>query len=408
MDNLKITEEDTIKVQPKTQYLSSIELTQLRNVDADGVSLGLKRTFPENSEEEKHELEALYDQLQKLLSKPRIERISGRAVAEWDDDAKAVRVVRKDGKFGTFGYSENGELFLEYYEAMFLLEVNRLQLEYHSRILSVEQAYLLLLGENRSSKFTEYLVYSHFTRVGYILVRHQNINFPKYQIETAEDCTWAILEAELQNDTVPDYVKKSAFYAKVRKQFDQIRSDIKNQNNKEDPLLESHDIELNFSDKIKPNLKRKAENDDNPMTADNWKKAKRRRNCGVNVFYKSLVDFLKDEDEYKQFKEQFQQFDIVNLKNYDEDEEENERENYDPVKVETFNINFDVYLHNEGFRKSSPHIPNFRLVILHSHQRFPTHKEMFFTYRQQLNPVPLLLVTVNDSKQIQAFLYYFS
>lgn len=63
------------------------------------------------------------DQLKKQLSIPRIERLSGRALGEWDDEAEAVRVVRKDGKFGTFGYSFNGEHYLEYYEAMFLLEV---------------------------------------------------------------------------------------------------------------------------------------------------------------------------------------------------------------------------------------------------------------------------------------------
>ncbi|XP_005182931.2 uncharacterized protein LOC101889696 [Musca domestica] len=404
---MNLITQDVLHVQPKTTYLSSEELTQLRNVDADGMSMGLKRSLPENTEEEKHELEILYDQLQRQLSRPRIERLSGRAVGEWDNEVKAVRIVRKDGKFGTFGFSEGGKLYLEYYEAMFLLEVNRLQLEYNSRILSIEQAYILLLGENKSSKYSEYLVYSHFTRVGYVLVKHQNIIFPKYQIETAKDCTWAILEAELQNKSVPDYVKKSTFYAKVKQQFDKIRGDIKNQNNKEDTAdTETNDVKVHFNGNMKSNLKRKADNDVDDMTKDNWSKAKRRRYCGTNFLRKSLVEFLKDEDEYKRFKEQFEQFDIVTLKNYDEEMED--EKNTDLTGVETLAINFDVYLHNEGFRKSSPHMPNFRVIILESHQRFPTHKEMFFTYRQQFNPVPLLMVTVNDSKQIQAFLYHFS
>lgn len=299
----------------------------------------------------------------------------------------------------------SGNYQLRYF--LFYSFQNRLQLEYNSRILSIEQAYILLLGENKSSKYSEYLVYSHFTRVGYILAKHQNIIFPKYQIETAEDCTWAILEAELQNERVPDYVKKSTFYAKVKQQFDKIRGDIKNQNNKEDTAdTETNDVKVHFNGNMKSNLKRKADNDVDDMTKDNWSKAKRRRYCGTNFLRKSLVEFLKDEDEYKRFKEQFEQFDIVTLKNYDEEMED--EKNTDLTGVETLTFNFDVYLHNEGFRKSSPHMPNFRVIILESHQRFPTHKEMFFTYRQQLNPVPLLMVTVNDSKQIQAFLYHFS
>lgn len=292
------------------------------------------------------------------------------------------------------------QIYFSFYD--FSLQ-NRLQLEYNSRILTIEQAYLLLMGEEKSAKFNEYLVYSHLTRVGFILVKHQNINFPKHQIESTEDCVWALLEAELQNESVPDYVKKSSYYGKTKQQFDQIRNDIKNQNHK-DQLENTDPTELNFAGKVKPNLKRKAE-DDKKEYADNWNKAKRRRYCtNMNIFRKNIVDFLKDEDDYKRFKDQFEQFDIVPLKVYEEEVEADENEQED----ETLTINFDVYMHNEGFRKSSPHMPNFRVIILESNQKFPNHKEIFLTHRKQLNPVPLLLVTVNDSKQIQAFLYYFS
>ncbi|XP_075161859.1 tRNA splicing endonuclease subunit 54 [Haematobia irritans] len=400
--SLKITDE-IVKVIPKTQYLSPTDLTQLRNVEVPTASIGLKRTQPQNTEEERIELECLYDQLQRQLCKPRIERLAGRALGAWDPNANAVHVIRKDGKFSTFGYTVNGELYLEYYEAMFLLEVNRLQLEYNSRILSIEQSYLLLMGEEKSNKFNEYLVYSHFTRVGYILVKHQNINFPKYEVQSPEDCVWAILEAELQNDTVPDYVKKTAYYAKTKQQFDQIRNNIKQQRSKqsqnEDDNME--DVKMDFSGKKTVNLKRKAE-EDKKEYYDNWNKAKRRRYCSTKIFKTSLVDFLKEEDEYKRFKDQFEKLDIVPLKAYDEDEE-------NPEDMDNaLHINFDIYLHNEGFRKSSPHLPSFRVIILEPHQRFPSHKEIFFTHRKQLNAVPLLLVTVNESKQIQAFLYYFS
>lgn len=57
------------------------------------------------------------------MSVPRIERLGGRALAIWNDEQQVAEVKRKDGKFENFGYSEQGKLYLEYYEAMFLLEV---------------------------------------------------------------------------------------------------------------------------------------------------------------------------------------------------------------------------------------------------------------------------------------------
>lgn len=65
----------------------------------------------------------ILDNLQSQLSRPRIERLAGRAVGVWDDDKQLVRVERKDGKFGNFGFTIEGQLYLEYYEALFLMEV---------------------------------------------------------------------------------------------------------------------------------------------------------------------------------------------------------------------------------------------------------------------------------------------
>lgn len=61
--------------------------------------------------------------MKRQLSRPRIERLAGRAVGIWNQELDLVRVERKDGKFGNFGFSIDGQLYLEYYEAMFLLEV---------------------------------------------------------------------------------------------------------------------------------------------------------------------------------------------------------------------------------------------------------------------------------------------
>ncbi|XP_065360699.1 uncharacterized protein Tsen54 [Calliphora vicina] len=422
-ENFKITQE-IIQIKPKTKYLSATELTTLRNHEIQNSTAGLKRTKVENSPEEQNDLEKLYDNLQSQLSRPRIERLAGRAVGVWDSAKQLVRVERKDGKFGNFGFSIEGQLYLEYYEALFLLEVNRLQLEYNSTIVSIEQAYLLLMGEQHSPKYQEYLVYSNLTRVGYILVKHQNIHFQTQQINNEADCVWAVLEAELQNESVADYVKKTQFYKKVKQKFDSVKNIIKNQTvyeeEKEQEMTttaSNTSSELKFSQKIKPNLKRKANNEE---SQNEWLTAKRHCNYALKVFQHSLVDFLKEEDDYKQFKEIFEKFDLVPLKlNKEKERDEMDEENKEAeTDIESdqeidevftkFSINFDVYLHNEGFRKSSPHLPNFRVIVLQPQQKFATHDEIFRTHCQQLNAVPLLIVSVNDSKQMQAFLYYFS
>lgn len=272
------------------------------------------------------------------------------------------------------------------------------------------------MGEQHSPKYQEYLVYSNLTRVGYILVKHQNIHFQTQQINNEADCVWAVLEAELQNESVADYVKKTQYYKKVKQRFDSVKNIIKNQtaNQEKTTTASNTHSELKFSQKIKPNLKRKANEEE---TQSEWLTAKRHCNYALKVFQHSLVDFLKEEDDYKQFKEIFEKFDIVPLKlnkNQENEEEDKEAETDTESEPEIdkvftkFSINFDVYLHNEGFRKSSPHLPNFRVIVLQPQQKFPTHDEIFHTYRQQLNAVPLLIVSVNDSKQMQAFLYYFS
>uniref|UniRef100_W8C5I6 tRNA-splicing endonuclease subunit Sen54 n=1 Tax=Ceratitis capitata TaxID=7213 RepID=W8C5I6_CERCA len=356
---------------------------------------GLKRTIAAGTEEEELELNKLYDYLHKQLSISRTDRLGGRALATWDPNEKAVRVLRKDGKFGTFGYSHGGQCYLENFEALFLLEMNRLQLEYHSMIMSVEQAYTLLLGEAATTKCNEYLVYSHLTRVGYILVRHQNVPYYDNIEPTAEDCVWALALSAINNRAVPENLKKSPFFAKVKREMKVIKECIKNQQFPEQKQLDKTDSGvINFGVKVISKGKRKILNDEveNPTEA-------KRRCLEVATSQKSFLDCLKDEPEYKQFQMIFTKFDIIQM-------DDNNMVTDDEVR--TLPITFDLYLHNDGFKKSTPKPPTFRLIILGVHEPFPTHAEIANTYNLQKYPVPLLVVSVGESKQIQALVYYFS
>ncbi|XP_054733110.1 uncharacterized protein LOC129241015 [Anastrepha obliqua] len=356
---------------------------------------GPKRTISEGTAEEALELNKLYDDLRRKLSMPRIDRLGGRALAAWDADEKAVHVLRKDGKFGNFGYSHGGRPFLENYEALFLLEMDRLQLEYCTMIMSVEQAYLLLLGESPSTKFNEYLVYSHLTRIGYILVRHQNVAYYNQDEPTKEDCAWALALSIVNNRAIPEYVKKSADFVKVKKEMKHIKECITKQEVPAlKPMEEDNLSAICFDRKIVSTGKRKATGDEteNPIEI-------KRRCLEIASSQKSFLDCLKDEPEFKEFKTAFAKFDIIEM---------GDRATGNEEELRNLQITFDLYLHNDGFKKSAPKPPTFRLLILGVQEPFPTHAEIAHTYNLQKYPVPLLVVSVAESKQIQAFVYYFS
>ncbi|KAH8239485.1 hypothetical protein KR032_004716, partial [Drosophila birchii] len=362
---------------------SAEELITQRHFEFEAPSGGLKRTQNEGSAAELEELQRALDSLRAQLSVPRIERLGGRALAKWDEKQQVAEVVRKDGKFKNFGYSDQGKLYLEYYEALFLLEVGRLQLEYNGSVVSIEQAYLLLLGELESEKYEHYLVYSALSRAGYIVVRHQRTRIAP-PAATSEDCIWALLKAKVGNQPVPDHVKDSPHFALIEKRLDDIKELIVGQK-MEASTISEESIDFHFDTR-----KRKAPAE--PSNAPDTKKAKL---CPTG---RSLVDQLKTQAPYARFEELFQKFDIVQLRGQDNTTEEG----IDcPLK-----ITLDLHLHNEGFKKSSPKAPAFNVIILPPRSAFPHHKEI--SKIQRLRTAPLLVVSVSESKQIQAFLYYIS
>lgn len=64
----------------------------------------------------------LIENFSKSLLVSRVESYNGRSWAIWDEDKKCVRVVRKKGKFH-YGYITGEHHFLDYYEALFLIEM---------------------------------------------------------------------------------------------------------------------------------------------------------------------------------------------------------------------------------------------------------------------------------------------
>ncbi|KAH8364859.1 hypothetical protein KR084_012633 [Drosophila pseudotakahashii] len=380
----KTLDSEFVEIHPKNVYLSAKELIAHRHSEFEPQSGGLKRTQNEATALELEELRRAQEHLRAQLSVPRIERLGGRALAIWNEEQQVAEVLRKDGKFENFGYSEQGRLYLEYYEAMFLLELGRLQLEYYGSVVSIEQAYVLLLGELESEKYANYLVYSALSRAGYIVVRHK----PPEQIPeevTSADCIWALLKEKVGNHPVPEHIKTSFFYADVEKRMEEIKELITSQKIQDSKITEES-IDLNFDSRKRKAIEKPTEE---PVS----KKEK------LSIMGRSLVDHLKTESSYAKIEEVFGKFDIVQLKTNDYTKQED-------TAFTALKITFDLHLHNEGFKKSSPKPPNFNVIILPSQTSFPTHVEI--SQIQNHHTAPLLVISVSESKQIQAFLYYIS
>ncbi|XP_064547426.1 tRNA-splicing endonuclease subunit Sen54 isoform X2 [Drosophila montana] len=254
---------DVIEIKPKIEYLSAEELIAQRHAEAETPYNGLKRTSIECSAAEQEELKNAYANMRRQLSARRIERQAGRAVAIWRQDQQAVEVMRKDGKFESFGYSQQGKFYLEYYEALFLLELNRLQLEFCDMIVSVEQAYVLLLGEAASDKYNNYLVYSALSRAGYIVIKHQAAcpaaQTTSTSLATSEDCIWALLEEALGNRPVSAHIKASVFYNGTQARMAELKQQIISQTSAstDENSMES-DLQSNFKFETR---KRKAQSE---------------------------------------------------------------------------------------------------------------------------------------------------
>lgn len=279
---------------------------------------------------------------------------------------------------------------------------NRLQLEYCEMIVSVEQAYALLLGQAASEKYNNYFVYSALTRAGYIVVKHRqaahrDVPAPTLAAEaslrktpvTSETCIWALLAEAVSHKPVPEHIKASPYYDLALSRMLVLKQQIINQST---PATDD-----NIANFIFDTRKRRAQSE---PKEEEWSVPK--RICPARTS-QSLVDQLKEEPTYANFREIFQKLNIVQLARADHD-------NPSEPTLRSFNISFDLHLHNEGFRRSAPKTPYFSVIILPPDEPFPTHSEMVRCLQQQLphGAAPLLVISVSESKQIQAFLYYIS
>lgn len=139
-------------------------------------------------------LKELHDKLRDILCSERVGTENIRSIGDYNNSIGKIHLRKISGSLQSFGQTNNmNETFLETYEALYLLEMNRLIIYYNSVVVSLEQAYEIFLNNKEGDlSLEEYFVFSTLNKVGYILKKfNPNTinNQEKDNAETTEECT---------------------------------------------------------------------------------------------------------------------------------------------------------------------------------------------------------------------------
>ncbi|CAH3906903.1 unnamed protein product [Pieris brassicae] len=142
-------------------------------LEANLPELGLKDVVPTGSWLESKQIQASLEEKKHLIEVERIEKRGSLSQADWQDNLSLAEVTQKVGGYWQFlGHNVGPILYLKPEEALFLMEINCLQLNFGGVKVSLQQAYsLLLCGELNLLK---YKVYASLSRVGYKVLRHKS------------------------------------------------------------------------------------------------------------------------------------------------------------------------------------------------------------------------------------------
>lgn len=133
---------------------------------------GTKRLEPNGTMEEAELVELLRKSRADMLNRVGSFRPIDVLQALWDEEEKRVVVTKHKGTYLKFMGTKVGDrTVLHPHEALFLLEANQLLLMRDGTMMSVSEAYELLLKDG--DDYDKYLVYSHILRAGYIVVPHR-------------------------------------------------------------------------------------------------------------------------------------------------------------------------------------------------------------------------------------------
>uniref|UniRef100_A0A8D8KT17 tRNA-splicing endonuclease subunit Sen54 n=1 Tax=Culex pipiens TaxID=7175 RepID=A0A8D8KT17_CULPI len=376
------------EVRPPKSLLSGRDLLEHHISTFDVRGLPSKLTCAEEEPDQAEAVQRLKDEFRLLLAQNRVGKADLYSEGEWQRDRKRVRLRRTAGKWNLYGYMEDKVHYLDGYEALHLMEMNRLLVNWNSVLVSLEQAYTLFLGYEESLSLEEYQVYNSLMRAGFYLLkfdcnRKYRPEVTGKELDDETKCVWRNLFEVLRqpNPLIDEEVADEALKDKVSSSMQRFNTAIIFQESSED--LNADVDATNSSDKRKISLSNEEQ---------------------VTKKYKPEEGYLhKDSETFSKlakFQQLFKRFDII-------------RNSLDEAPLGNSNTKlkllFDMFPSDvTNFKRSEPMLPEYRIVVTTTRDPLPTAADVAHLYRSQpQTAVPILVMRVADTLTIHCFLYSF-
>lgn len=291
---------------------------------------------------------------------------------------------------------------------------NRLELYYDSVLVSLEQAYALLLNNRDDDKAHEkYFIFSNLSKAGYNVQPHRRYiqvsagsstqSWWSRDIATGDKCVWRCLLENLNQPCSSNDVGQEAddeMYLKIQQNMKTIEESIKSQCSQSlgDLSDDSADSWQSAIATVKgrrkeSSRKRKIE----PSTSKKMKSLERTTN--------HFLDVLTHEQDVCNFRKIFAEIQVIQLDRTQYDNTEEATIESDHIDVE---FDFDLYLTRPNFKQSDPGVPNFRILIFKSNENAPTRELIVKAFRKPAVRAPVLVFYINELMRVSAFLYRIS
>ncbi|XP_052267307.1 tRNA-splicing endonuclease subunit Sen54-like isoform X2 [Dreissena polymorpha] len=147
---------------------------------------GVKDFMPDGSWIQGKQIEKFHEEREKVLAEPRVQKKCDYVHGLWTNESRLVEIEHEGKSFWkNMGFTRNGRKFLHPEEALFLMEMNVLQVWYNFLPMSIEGAYCRFLGPTLTLEFHQ--VYAHLRRMGYVVIRHRGKLASRYEREIGLD-----------------------------------------------------------------------------------------------------------------------------------------------------------------------------------------------------------------------------
>uniref|UniRef100_A0A1A7XQL0 tRNA splicing endonuclease 54 homolog n=1 Tax=Iconisemion striatum TaxID=60296 RepID=A0A1A7XQL0_9TELE len=153
------------------EILSPSELFAARSRTHKIPVRGQKDFSPDDSAEQKEQLQQALDEHWSLVSEERVERLGNLVKASWNPNEQIVELQTPAGKFWqTMGFSSDGKQFLLPEEALYLMECGNVLVFYKELPLSIQDGYEMFLSSDTVG-LQQFQVFGHLKRLGYVVHR---------------------------------------------------------------------------------------------------------------------------------------------------------------------------------------------------------------------------------------------